>query len=125
MADDVADEVPEREMYWDPVNVKMRARKGRRRRRKGPNSLEEENLNKAFYAIKQSERRMNGELAQIACREMTVYLVQLKQVCDRFSFDAIENVTVEDVEMLREELRDVTGMYGQDGGDEFDLGDLT
>lgn len=76
------------ELYWDPIQGKMRRKRGRRKRiRRGPYSLEEKNMIGAFQWLLSSVRRMDGELSQYTCIDITTLIVALRRVCEQYSYE--------------------------------------
>lgn len=77
------------EMYLDPIKGEMRPRRGKRKKpRRGPYSVEEKAMIEAWRRVVVAERLMDGELAQQTCADLTVLLVRLRMIMERYSWEA-------------------------------------
>jgi hypothetical protein len=108
------------EYYKDAISGTVRRYRGRRKRvKRGPYSLEEKNMIAAFDDLLASQRRMDGELAQYTCRDITVLLTRLRIECERYSYentgrdisDVDPHVVIESIDMEIVDAPDDTDIW--------------
>ena len=93
-------------MYFDVVKKEMRPRRGKRKIiRHGPYSVEEKQAIEEWRKLLSAGRRMDGELAQHAYRDITLILVRIRVVMERYSFENTgSNVRGIDPHVILDEL---------------------
>lgn len=123
MAEESEETEPDGEMYLDVVSGRVRRRQGKRKHSRGPYSGAEKRMSRAFQYMMASMHWMDGELADMVAVYLAAQFAATQTVLRKYSYDNVPNPTADDWEALREEL----GMLpiGVDGGDEFDLGQLS
>jgi hypothetical protein len=112
------------EYYTDAISGERRERRKKRKVSRGPYSLAEKNMKRAFAEmVNVVMHRMDGELCDLACKEFTAWFVLSTQVMRRYSFDQLRDPQPSDWEELKEEL----GMARRRApaeAEEFDVGNL-
>lgn len=79
----------ESELYFDPIQKRMRPRRGHKSRvKRGPYSAEEEGMITGFDNLLSAQRRMHGRLAQWTCIDITRILARLEVICERYSYES-------------------------------------
>lgn len=100
-----ADDEEAGEFYTHAISGERKRRRGPRRRNpRGPYSLEEKNVIKAFDDWLSAERHMDGELAQATCKDMTVLLVLSRKACERYSYASCPDISGLDPHVIRDEV---------------------
>jgi hypothetical protein len=121
MGDD--DAVP---MYRDVVKGRDRPRKGARKvSGRGSYSGAEKRMKEAFSLMVNVEiHRLDGELSDLICAEMTAWFTLARQILRRYSYQELPHPSMADWEALREEM-DYVRREGKIEEGELDVGDLT
>lgn len=93
------------EAYLDVVSGVMRRRRGARRSKsRGPYSLEEKQLIYAWGKLLTAERGMDGELAQVTCRDLVVLFTRLTMLCDKYSYKNCSDMRGVDPHVIMNEM---------------------
>jgi hypothetical protein len=96
--------VPEGEEYWDPVQKRMRRRRGHGKPKRGPWSVAEIGCSRQFKYFIASMHYMHPELADTTAGDMTVLLARAQVICERYPYADFPDVTGLDLHIVRNEL---------------------